>query len=230
MDDIKITFLSGFSADVADTNEQHIALRIDSISGHQINMAYTTIVGNCPKRYGNKLQIWKGDGVKWGVEPSKTVDIPNNDQNGQILIDKQNIGKNSFTIGYSVGPSAQQTAACVIIPSNIESERDYQFYSSTIAMTAANDTSVSFHYKALDGYMPMEYGAWVGIWESKRVPYEQNNPVGRCNIDSNSEEGDGTITDIELASGQYYSLGLYLPGTESTGNYTYLAASYTFQY
>lgn len=230
MDDITIHFerLKGHTA-AGGRTANGILLKVDSISGHQINLQYETIIGNCPQQYGNKLHIWKGDGVKWGNLPFKTYDIPSDDQDGQVFIDGLNIGKNTFTIGYSVGKEPDQTAACVVISEN-EGKLEYRYMDCEVKMTAVNDTSVSFSYKTVEGYTPKEHKAWVGIWERKRVPYPAKAPLAAAEIGYDNEEGTGIIGSVDLASGQDYCIGLFLPGAYPLDAETCLAASDTFKY
>lgn len=233
MDEMTIRF--GSIAEIGNRDAQadnggRILLLVDSVSGHQINLRYQTITGNCPQTFGNKLHIWKSDGVKWGSVPYRTYDIPNDDEDGQIYIEGLNIGKNTFTIGYAVGPKPDQTAAAVTIAQNEAGSPEYRYGSCQIEMTAVNDTSVSFRYRTVEGYTPQEHQAFVAIWERKRVPYPGKNEIAVKKIDGDSDEGYGVIGQLNLASGQDYCIGLFLPSDETPDSRTYLAASCTFKY
>ena len=142
------------------------------------------------------------------------------DEDGQIYIQGLNIGKNSFTIGYSVGPDPDQAAASVTISQDENGGLEYRYGSCRIEMTAANDTSVSFSYQT----------AFAAIWERKRVPYPGKNEIALVRIDCDNDQGTGIIGQLNLASGQDYCLGLFLPGDGLADTRTYLAASCTFQY
>ncbi len=233
MDEITIRFDrigESENQDAGAENGGGISLRADSVSGHQINLSYQTITGNCPQTFGNKLHIWKSDGVKWGSVPFRTYDLPNDDEDGQIYIQGLNIGKNSFTIGYSVGPDPDQAAASVTISQDENGGLEYRYGSCRIEMTAVNDTSVSFSYQTVEGYTPKEHQAFVAIWERKRVPYPGKNEIALAQIDCDNDQGTGIIGQLNLASGQDYCLGLFLPGDGLADTRTYLAASCTFQY
>lgn len=232
MDNITISF----ARTAQDTKKEAsgkagVKLIVDSISGHQVIMRYETIVGNCPQKNGNQIHIWMGDGVKWGTEPKKSFPIPSDDQDGQIIIDGVTVGKNSFTIGYSVGASPEQTVASVTVPQGVTDPEECEYSSVEITGTAVNDSTVSFKFEALEGYTPNAHAAWVAIWERKRVPYPASNWMGKTIIRFDFDEGDDVLRNLEMAAGQDYCIGFFQPKTNNGDEGAVcLAASYTFKY
>ena len=226
MGDINISFKELAAANVKanDPDKGRIGFQVDSVTGDYIIVEYNTFIGNYPARFGNEICVWKGDGVRWGDTPLFSKAVPSDDQYGQVVIDGLTIGKGSFTVGYSVGNSPEQTAACVVIDGSKQTSQ----FSCAINITSVNDGMVEFEYKTLQGYTPSKHGAWVGIWDNDSVPYPAAGAKATTNISSDSANGNGVLL-VNLASGHQYTVGLFLP-EKGNCNPTCLAATALFKY
>lgn len=210
-----------------------IKLTIVQLDSHQLTLEYRSMPGNQPSAYSNHIHIWQSENyVPWNQKPLKSQPVSGDSQSGAIVVQGMNIGKLDYIIGYSVGASPTQTAATAYIPVTVSAaspDNEYEYSVSSIDVTSAGDSYLNFSYQMPDGYNPSAYGAWVGLWQGRQIPLPTTEPLSRTTIPYTSETGSHSLSNLNLASGEHYCIGLFFGGPAS-GSSTTLGASCSFVY
>ncbi|MEZ5016156.1 MAG: hypothetical protein R2800_03835 [Flavipsychrobacter sp.] len=194
----------------------HCQLNIDqkSVSGNTLSLTYETLPANQSGQNHNSLWLWRATEVPWKYKPMKKQLLPiDATQSGSYVLEEIEININTAYIAcYSVDSTVEQICACAHLAAN-STDNTSEWVSIELLEVAAN--SLSFRYRTMEGYLPLDYGNWFGVWEGMASPYNSFPPVGKGKPVNNSNINDGAINNITLDRGQTYTL-IYYTGKKLT--------------
>ncbi len=192
---------------------QSCRIKIESYTGDTLSVAYRGLPGNQSFTYGNFVAVWESTVIPWSTPPLATQPISSNSPSGTAEIGGLTITKNSYIVGYAVGPETAATCASAILnvggltaaPSSVE-----------IGLNNVGTHSISVSYRALSGYLPQANGNWVGLWRGHVSPYNApETPLAEVAIPTNSTEGNLPINGVPIAIKSTYTL-IYFIGKSRT--------------
>jgi hypothetical protein len=138
------------------------------------------------------------------------VAIGQNAEQGTLVISGLTVTRSSYIVGYSVGPDI--TDICC---SSLISTGGLLGAPSVVSISLENlgSTSLSIHYQTLSGYLPQQYGNWIGLWKGYVSPYNASTPVATVMLNSNSSEGTVGMNNVPLGINSNYTL-IYFMGKD----------------
>jgi hypothetical protein len=192
------------------------SILITEVSGKQISLEYSTITGNHPPKNGNTVYLWQaGDNtIPWSQEAKFSQAITVDKPQGDISFDDLEIGRQSYVIGYAVGPLV--TTPPFSAYANVVASA-YEYGSPTIATKRIGSNSLTLDYTFLNGFNAASAGACCGMWEGPTTSWTAQ-PKWRTQIKDPSNAGVATFNGVSLLRGVTYSVGLYPTGWVATGN------------
>lgn len=194
----------------------HCTLNIDqkAVSGNTLSLTYETLPANQGGQNYNSLWLWRATEVPWKYKPMKKQILPiDATQSGSYVLEDVDININTAYIAcYSVDSTVEQICACAYLAAN-SNENNSEWVTIDLLNVAPN--SLSFRYRTMEGYLPLDYKNWFGVWEGMASPYNSFPPVGKGVPVNNSNMNDGAINNIQLDIGKTYTF-IYFTGKELT--------------
>jgi hypothetical protein len=203
-------------------------IRIEDYGGDFAAVAYDSLPANQPKSYKNTVYVWDATSIPWGSPPPPPPyqkRIGSNAQNGKTVMTDLTISANSYIFGYAVGDNPSLICASVILDAG---GLVTSVMSVSIGVRFIGTDSVTVRYQVLPGYLPQEYGNWVGLWKGTVSPYLCPKPEGTTSV-PNVTEGTVTIEDVAIAIDTPYTLVYFMGEPENLQKNTTAAAILTFR-
>jgi hypothetical protein len=188
------------------------SVAIIDVTPDSVSISYAGLPANQPQTYQNFLAIWEASMIPWTVEPLKKEFITSNNQQGSFGIDGLTITRTSYIVGYGVGPSITTICASALLAMGGLAAAPT---SISIALTSIGANSLTVSYRTLAGYLPQQYGNWIGLWRGYASPYNPAPLLARASVESMATEGDVVFNDVPLARDANYTL-IYFVGAELT--------------
>lgn len=220
----------------SDVSTYTTSLKADFVTEDQIGLSYNTMSGNEPNTKGNFVAIWQNqNSIPWNQAPQQVKEIATNTQSGTMSFDGLNINKNSYIIGYSVGPKLTSGQAVgnicstVFIPArgDVNEQADFD---PKLTLKFVGTTSVAFQFLLPFGITPLSNTAWCGIWRSS-VPSYNNPPDQSIPVTIDAESGTLSFNDFNIGLGLTYTIALFMSGWKGYGqpnDQNAMACSLTF--
>lgn len=177
-----------------------------------VTVAYTGLPGNQPETYKNFVAIWEASMIPWNIPPLAKCSVEQNAESGTIVIGGLTITKNSYIVGYGVGPDITDICCSAIISAGGLRVPSMQVI---ISLEYIGSSSLSIHYQTLAGYLPQQYNNWIGLWKGYASPYNAPAPVASIAVNNNSNEGTVGMNNVPLGINSNYTL-IYFMGKELT--------------
>ena len=124
------------------------SLSVLNVTGDLVHLQYGSLPANQPHDNKNFVAIWNTSVIPWNTPPLRQVRIPQNSQDGTVIIDDLSITKTSYIVGYSVGAVVTNTCCTALIaaggmrlPPN----------AITIAIESIGTNSIGVYYQTLAG-------------------------------------------------------------------------------
>lgn len=192
--------------------ESNCSVKVENYTGDTVAVSYSSLPGNLPQDYKNFVAIWQASIIPWQSPDFKPRHIENNYESGSLVLDGLVINRNSYIIGFGVGPELTDICTCTILragglvtaPTTVLIGLDY-----------IGGNSLTIHYETLAGYRPKTYNNWIGLWKGYASPYNASDPVGIVKIKEDSNQGSIGMNNIPLAFNTEYTL-VYFMGKELT--------------
>jgi hypothetical protein len=233
------------SSDVQQSVQQTqrlIELKVDDVSPDFVVVGFTTIDGNDPNTYGNKLYLWQASAVEIpvGHTAKNTSSIETHEPQGTHAFGELELQALSYLVGYGVGPSGgskpnlfENVAAIIQIPAGATTASQFTTVVTEVTVTAAEPDVLACSFTTPPGALPSTNGDWIGVWQTAApadlyyAPPKHFQPVK-----GDSEKGDITF-EITLLRGTDYTVGYFKGGYDTTKttepNQKTLAAATTFR-
>ena len=209
-------------------------LIVDYITADSLGLSYETLPGNMPSTYNNFIAIWQNsDSIPWNQEPIAIQEISSNSPKGTINFPNLSITKNTYIIGYSVGPrltTGQKFGNICSTSFIIDSNTSSINFSSSLKLVFVGTDSIAFNYNLPVGITPQSNLAWAGIWRSNNASYT-NRPDATTPVSLNNESGTLTFDQFTVALGETYTIAFFMSGWKGFGqknNQTAMACTLTF--
>ena len=215
--------LSRDSMRLSETHSITTSLKIDYVTADSIGISYGTLPGNQPNSYGNYVAIWQNtNSIPWNTEPMQTQAITTNTQSGSTNFHGLDLTKQSYIIGYAVGPELtddsrqEQGNICSTAYVPEQSKKDnledsYVLFQPSLRVIFIGTNSLAVDYSLPSGVEPMSNGAWIGLWRSEQASYN-NPPLASNNISIDAYSGTAVINDVNIGRGLTYTVGLFTSG------------------
>lgn len=191
---------------------QLTTISIPYFNADTVTVEYKGLPGNQPQTYKNFVAIWQSSMIPWNTPPLAQARIDQNAQQGSIVINGLTITSSSYIVGYGVGNDITTICCSSLIsagglraaPTNV-----------SISLEYVGSNSLTIYYQTLAGYLPQQYGNWIGLWKGYASPYNSGTPVGTVQLNSNASEGTIGMNNVPLGINTNYTL-VYFMGTEQT--------------
>lgn len=204
---------------------QTTKLAVNFVTGDLISVGYDTLSGNQPNTYGNMAAIWQNSNqIPWPVEPLNRQNVPTNTPAGDMNFTGLEITKNSYIIGYAVGPDVENIVASAYVPAGSDQAvaANYEYDSVSLSLKFVGATSVAVGYHTLAGYQPASNSNWLGMWESNSASYT-TKPKWTTKPIGDAPNGTASFNNIVIVRGGIYTVAYFLGSKQ-----TMMAATLTF--
>jgi hypothetical protein len=175
-----------------------------------VTASYVGLPGNQPLTYKNFVAIWEASMIPWAVSPLAKMFIEQNAEQGTIVINGLTITRNSYIVGYGVGPDITNICCSSVISAGGLLGAPTQV---SISLEYLGTNSLSIHYQTLAGYLPQQYNNWIGLWKGYASPYNPGTPVSTVMLNNNSSEGSIGMNNVSLGINSNYTL-IYFMGKD----------------
>jgi hypothetical protein len=182
-------------------------LQVEDYTGSLIDIAYTSLPGNQPQKYGDIVALWESSVIPWAEAPIKKVPVPDNDESGTMAIDQLDITRSNYILGYGVGPSETNICASAVLGAGGLVATQAAVSISTIFV---GTTSVSVHYETLSGYLPHTNNNWVALWAGDQSPYSAPKPLATAQVPEDVNIGDLGINGVSISIATTYTLAYFM--------------------
>jgi len=185
---------------------------VSDATSDTVSISYAGLPANQPQTYQNFVAIWEATMIPWTVQPLKKESIGSNSQQGSFEMDGLTVTHTSYIVGYGVGPDITTIcASAVLMLGGLAAAPT----SVSIALSRLGPSSLVVGYRTLAGYLPQQYGNWVGLWRGYASPYNAAPPLAKARVDSMASEGEVVFNDVALAIDADYTL-IYFVGADLT--------------
>lgn len=209
----------------SNVTHQQTTLNVNFVTGDVISVSYDTLPGNQPNTYGNKLFIWQNDNqVPWGTDPLNQQNIATNTQAGSAVFTGLEVTKNSYIVGYGVGPDVSDVCATAFVPAESDESEGSEYPTSSLVLSLkfVGTNSVAVGYQGLTGYQPQTEGNWLGMWQNNAASYN-TPPQWKTEPSGDSPGGTAAFNNVTIVRDSAYTVA-YFMGTKQTT----MAATLTF--
>ncbi|MGS2763401.1 hypothetical protein [Sinomicrobium sp. M5D2P9] len=221
---------------LSSTQSHETVIKADYVTADTIGISYTNLPGCQPNSNGHFVAIWQNtNSIPWNTPPLKTQPIDTNTPAGSMNFTGLTVTKDTYIIGYSVGPTLSvgqkygNICSSVYIPDTTSS--DQIDFASGLSLIHVGSTSVAFGYKLPDNITPQSNKAWCGLWRAGQPSY--NNPPDYV-IPANLDAASGTLAfnNVKIGIGLTYTIAFFMSGYDesdkSQSNQKAMACSITF--
>lgn len=178
-----------------------------------VSITYQGLPASQPKTYQNFIAIWAASMIPWKASPLRKQFINDDNQDGSLTLTDVAITRTTYIVGYGVGPDITTICACSLL--NVGALFAGPPSSVSISVTSITTNSLAVRYQTLAGYLPQQYGNWIGLWGGFASPYNAPDPLAKVLITSSSSEGTATFENVSLSAGCNYTL-VYFVGASLT--------------
>lgn len=209
------------------------SISIDDVTKDQIDYSWNTMPGNQPQTNSNTLFLWQTASlqVPTGDKPLQTHTVGSNNEQGSDTFGDLSVGVTAYLIGYAVGTDVANVCMLVLIPAVSDAADKATTAIPKISFKTVGATSISYSYAMPEGTQPASDGDWVGLWQGvgEAVLYA-TPPFAQQQVNSSSNTGDGSFTNITVERGTEYTLGYFKGGwsAKTAPNQATLACASSF--
>jgi len=94
---------------------ENVTIEVEHVTGETVSVRYKTVPGNHPKDNKNTMTLWQGSVIDWKhPELGVTQLVDNNDSDGTYTMDKLELSRKDYIVGYSVTGDVRGICASAI--------------------------------------------------------------------------------------------------------------------
>lgn len=215
-------------------------LDVNYVTADSIGLTFDTMPGNQPSNYGNYVAIWQNQNmIPWNQDPLKKQQITKNTQRGSANFTDLDLAKNSYIVGYSVGPEKAAAegpkfgniCSTAFVPTQAkETVGEYPTFQTNLILQYVGIDSVAVQFLTPAGYKPATNKNWMGLWRGEVASYI-NPPDWSTPITLDTNRGTAGFNNVSIGRGLIYTIGYFMGGWLGAGQANKqgaLACSVTF--